>query len=91
MALDGMEPLLRQAFPPKSGKRVHLVRFADDFAVTATGREILQEEVMPLIQSFLQERGLTLSLEKTTITHINDGFDFLGQNVQKADVCPPVA
>jgi RNA-directed DNA polymerase len=38
---------------------------------------------MPLIQSFLQERGLTLSLEKTTITHINDGFDFLGQNVRK--------
>lgn len=83
MALDGMESLLRQAFPPKSGKRVHLVRFADDFAVTATSREVLQGEVMPIIQSFLQERGLTLSLEKTAITHINDGLDFLGQNVRK--------
>ena len=38
---------------------------------------------MPLIQAFLRVRGLTLSPEKTTITHINDGFDFLGQNVRK--------
>ncbi|EFK6717482.1 group II intron reverse transcriptase/maturase, partial [Escherichia coli] len=28
-------------------------------------------------------RGLLLSEEKTTVTHINDGFDFLGQNVRK--------
>ena len=32
---------------------------------------------------FLQHRGLTLSEEKTKITHIEDGFDFLGQNVRK--------
>lgn len=32
---------------------------------------------------FLKERGLTLSEEKTTITNIYDGFDFLGFNVRK--------
>ena len=31
----------------------------------------------------MKERGLTLSAEKTHITHIDDGFDFLGQNVRK--------
>ena len=31
----------------------------------------------------MEERGLKLSQEKTEITHINEGFDFLGQNVRK--------
>lgn len=31
----------------------------------------------------MRERGLELSLEKTCITHIEEGFDFLGQHVQK--------
>jgi RNA-directed DNA polymerase len=39
--------------------------------------------VLPLIEDFFKERGLTLSKEKTKITHIEDGFDFLGQNVRK--------
>ncbi len=34
---------------------------------------------------FLAARGLELSPEKTVITHIADGFDFLGQNVRKYD------
>ena len=39
----------------------------------------------PLVTEFLAERGLTLSEEKTRITHVGDGFDFLGQNVRKYD------
>ncbi len=31
----------------------------------------------------MRERGLELSQEKTVITHVEDGFDFLGQNVRK--------
>src|SRR5260370_12583437 len=31
----------------------------------------------------MSERGLTLSQEKTVITHIEEGFDFLGQNIRK--------
>jgi RNA-directed DNA polymerase len=83
LALDGLEPLLRQTFPASSDKKVHLVRYADDFVITAVKQEILEAEVMPLLHAFLQERGLTLSPEKTAITHINDGFDFLGQNLRK--------
>ena len=83
LALDGLEPLLKERFPSWLGKRVNLVRFADDFVITAKSREVLQDEVLPLIRAFLRERGLTLSEEKTAITHINDGFDFLGQNIRK--------
>lgn len=40
-------------------------------------------ENIPVIKEFLADRGLTLSEEKTKITRIEDGFDFLGQNLQK--------
>jgi RNA-directed DNA polymerase len=43
----------------------------------------LEKEVKPLVEAFLAERGLQLSKEKTTVTHISEGFDFLGQNVRK--------
>ncbi len=60
-----------------------MVRYADDFVITAKTKEILEDEIKPLIIEFLKERGLELSLEKTKITSIYDGFDFLGQNVRK--------
>jgi len=86
MALDGLEQVLLTAFPlKKTGKtpKVNFVRYADDFIVTGVTKELLETEVLPLIKFFLTERGLTLSDEKTKITHIEDGFDFLGQNVRK--------
>ncbi len=63
-------------------KKVHLIRYADDFIVTATDRETLLD-VKELLSEFLKERGLTLSDEKTNITKIEDGFDFLGWNFRK--------
>ena len=41
------------------------------------------DQVQPLVAHFLQERGLELSHEKTQITHVEAGFDFLGQNVRR--------
>ncbi len=64
--------------------KVHLVRYADDFCVTADKRETL-EEIKVLLTGFLAERGLALSQEKTKITAVKDGFDFLGFNVRKFD------
>jgi RNA-directed DNA polymerase len=87
MVLDGMQRLLREQFPvdrnKKSKHQVHLVRYADDFIVTADTREVLEHEVKPLLENFLRERGLELSAEKTKVTHIHEGFDFLGQNIRK--------
>ena len=60
-----------------------MIRYADDFVVTGESKEILEEKVMPVIYAFLKERGLHLSGEKTNITRIEDGFDFLGQRVRK--------
>jgi RNA-directed DNA polymerase len=90
MTLDGLEKLLREKYPlggEGCGKgrkaKVHMVRYADDFIITGSSQELLEEEVKPLVTRFMQERGLELSQEKTRITHIADGFDFLGQNIRK--------
>lgn len=86
-ALDGLEKILTDRFGPTQHfdrkHRVSLVRYADDFVITGSSKELLEDEVKPLVERFLAERGLQLSPEKTKITHIAAGFDFLGQNVRK--------
>ena len=85
--LDGLEGLLHERFGATRRERqrhkVHLVRYADDFVVTGTSKALLRDEVQPLVAHFLKERGLELSHEKTGITQVEDGFDFLGQNVRR--------
>ena len=81
MTLDGLQALIAQHH--RRGSKVHLIRYADDFIITAPDKSTLELEILPLVRSFLQERGLTLSDEKTVITHINDGFDFLGKTIRK--------
>src|SRR2546429_757906 len=87
MALDGLERLLAAHFPKKGAlskrAKVNLIRYADDFCITGASKELLEQEVKPLVEQFLSERGLQLSSEKTLITHIEQGFDFLGQTVRK--------
>ena len=56
--------------------------YADDFLVTAPSKEVA-EEIRERIRIFLADRGLELSESKTLITHINDGFNFLGWSFRK--------
>ena len=81
MVLDGLEQAVRSAIPRRS--RVNFVRYADDFIITGKSKELLESEVKPVVVRFLAERGLTLSEEKTAITHIKHGFKFLGQFFRK--------
>jgi RNA-directed DNA polymerase len=81
MTLDGLESAIKTAAPKNA--KVHVIRYADDFIVTGESKEILQQNVKPAIVSFLSQRGLNLSGEKTRITRIEDGFDFLGQHLRK--------
>jgi len=90
-ALDGLERLLRKKFPEGTrlkslgGKSasVNFIRYADDFVITSKSKEILEGKVQPVVEQFLQQRGLVLSPKKTVITHVEKGFDFLGQNVRR--------
>jgi len=63
---------------------VTYARYADDFVVLCNGTKeqayALRDELSSLLQGKLR---LTLSLEKTKVTHLNDGFDFLGFNLRR--------
>ena len=99
MTLDGLERLLQERYKERrrykgvtrwesrrdQPAKVNLIRYADDFIITGRSRELLENEVQPMVRDFLAQRGLTLSEEKTTITHITEGFDFLGFNLRKHD------
>lgn len=79
MTLDGIENLLKERFPKM---KVYFIRYCDDFLVIVPSKEIA-EEVQEIIRDFLAIRGLELSSEKTVITHIDNGFDFLGWTFRK--------
>lgn len=87
LALNGLEAMLHKHFPQnswvKQKAKINIVRYADDFVITGSSQAVLQNEILPKVAVFLSERGLQLSLEKTHITHIDMGFDFLGFNFRK--------
>lgn len=88
MTLDGLEKAVRRSVPfniKGTNRRngVCTIRYADDFVITGKVREHLEQRVLPAVSSFLAQRGLTLSQEKTRIVRIQQGFDFLGQHVRK--------
>ncbi len=88
LVLDGIEQriadyCLTQGKTYRKRAKIRFVRYADDFIITSSRREVLEQEVKPLIEQFLAERGLRLSDKKTKLTRIQDGFDFLGFHLQK--------
>jgi len=60
------------------------IRYADDFVILSNGTkddaETMRKEVRNFLASTLR---LSLSMEKTRITHLDDGFDFLGFTVRR--------
>ena len=87
MVLDGLEQAAKASVPPwRAGQtrpKINVIRYADDFIITGESKHLLESKVKPAIETFLEQRGLTLSEAKTRITHINSGFDFLSQNIRK--------
>lgn len=74
IGLHGLENHIKTTNP-----KLGVVRYADDFIVTARDIKSL-ETAQNLIQAWMSARGLELSTEKTVITLMEDGFDFLGFN-----------
>jgi RNA-directed DNA polymerase len=70
----------------KRDKKIHTVVYADDFVVIARERWII-EELKKIIGNWcLEKMGVELNQEKTRITNIEDGFDFLGCNVRQRKI-----
>ena len=77
IGLHGLEKHIKSTDP-----KLGIIRYADDFVVTAKDSESL-ERVLILIKQWLSQRGLEISDEKTRIVHIKDGFNFLGYNLRQ--------
>jgi len=92
MALNGMEEILKITYNKKTDKngyvsyvtkgKYRMVRYADDFVIFAKSKEDI-EEIYDIIDPYLKERGLQLARDKTSITHISKGFDFVGFNFRR--------
>ena len=88
MTLDGLQKVVDGVIPRTTRRgqnvaKVNFVRYADDFIITGGSKEILENEIKPAVIEFFESRGLSLSEEKTKISHITEGYDFLGQNVRR--------
>jgi group II intron reverse transcriptase/maturase len=64
---------------------VYLVRYADDFVLLTNGTKSQAQALKAEFGKVLARLGLELSQEKTKITHVNDGLDFLGFHVQRRE------
>lgn len=66
-------------------KRLHYVRYADDFALGIIGPKTDAHSTAEQIREFLkQELHLDVAEEKSGIHHIQKGFDFLGHHIWRA-------
>ncbi|MCK5355482.1 MAG: group II intron reverse transcriptase/maturase, partial [Methyloprofundus sp.] len=83
LCLDGLESCVYKNITEKRRHKINVIRYADDFIITGDSKEWLEDVVKPRVIQFLSIRGLRLSEEKTHITHISKGFDFLGWHIRK--------
>lgn len=72
---------LRKRRQRKGLANYRMIRYADDFVVMVRGTREQAEEIMSTLPEVLGRLGLTLSESKTRLTHIDDGFDFLGFHI----------
>jgi RNA-directed DNA polymerase len=80
ISLHGMENALHATRPGHQAKR-SVIRYADDFVVMCQTQEDAKQ-AQETIATWLAERGLQLSPDKTRIVHLKEGFDFLGFNIR---------
>ncbi len=73
----------RQQHRRKGGATMKLIRYADDFVVLVKGSRAHAESLWEEVATVLAPIGLRLSAEKTKLTHIDEGFDFLGWHIQR--------
>ncbi|MEE3896235.1 group II intron reverse transcriptase/maturase [Priestia megaterium] len=92
IALCGMEEeigiVYKKTYKPNGGYaidpkcRIGRVLYADDFVIVTETKE-QAESMYGKLTPYLRKRGITLSMDKTRVTHIEDGFDFLGFSLRQ--------
>ena len=57
--------------------KVHVVRYGDDFIVTAPNKALMTDVLIPAIEKFLIKRGLKIKPDKIRLVDVYKGFEFL--------------
>ena len=81
LTLDGLEHTLLQNVDAKMA----FVRYADDIIIFADTSGLLGQAVLPVVEKYLSERGLSLSNEKSGIFSVKEGFYYLGWHIYKSN------
>ena len=92
IALDGMEKeigiVYRKTYKSNGGYKIDpkckigRILYADDFVIVTETKE-QAESMYQKLNPYLQKRGIKLSEDKTKVTHIESGFDFLGFSLRQ--------
>jgi len=65
------------------GASMKLIRYADDFVVLVNGTRDHTDALWDEVAAVLTPMGLRLSVAKTRVCHVDEGFDFLGWHIQR--------
>lgn len=76
-----MKQMPSQDFSDPNYKRLHYIRYADDFACGIIGSKEDALKLKSDIAQFLSDLKLEISEEKSAIHHIKDGFEYLGYHI----------
>jgi RNA-directed DNA polymerase len=74
----------RQTCRRRGEATYRLVRYADDFVVCLAGERRHAEALIDEIERLIAPLGLTLSMEKTRVAHIDEGIEFLGFTIKRS-------
>lgn len=67
----------------RGGATYRLVRYADDFVILVYGSRSHVDALWEEVGEVLSRVGLRLAPDKTLVTHLDEGFDFLGHRIQR--------
>ena len=73
----------REAHRKRGGATYRIVRYADDFVIMVAGTKAHADALWDEVAEVIAPLGLRLSVEKTRVCHLDEGFDFLGFRIQR--------
>lgn len=73
----------RDAHRKRGGATYRIVRYADDFVIMVAGTKAHADALWDEVADIIAPLGLRLSVEKTRVCHLDEGFDFLGFRIQR--------
>jgi RNA-directed DNA polymerase len=99
IALSALDEHFMQQWDPQHGEMGHrkrrearrrkglanwrLIRYADDFVLLVIGDRHKAEALRAEVEAVIAPLGLRLAPDKTRVTHIDEGFDFLGFHIRR--------